>query len=254
MVHPLGVVAAQCRAESAQLTGTIGGCGSMVTMQRAVGFDLDMTLVDTRRGIKAALLRLAEETGRPIDADAIVAALGPPIADALSPWFADEELIEAVQTFRRHMAEVGVMNVQPLPGAAAAMNAARAAGLAVVVITSKIEPLALATLRHAELLADRIFGNVWADGKAAPLVTASAICYVGDHPGDMAAASAAGVPGYGVTSGASSRAELLEAGATHVSASLESFPAWLKSRVGSATSTALGRPTSVHVGRIQLGS
>src|SRR4051812_30114187 len=98
----------------------------------AVGFDLDMTLVDTRSGIRLALLALAEETRRPIDADAIVSALGPPVAEALSPWFSQAELPAAVQAFRKHMATVGVASVEPLSGAAAAVGAARTAGLGVV--------------------------------------------------------------------------------------------------------------------------
>src|SRR2546421_12511233 len=97
-------------------------------VRRAVGFDLDMTLVDTRRGIKTALLAFAAETGRPIDADRIVAALGPPVAEALSPWFSPEELPDAVRRFRVHMAEVGVVDVDVVPGAFAAVEAGRPRG------------------------------------------------------------------------------------------------------------------------------
>jgi phosphoglycolate phosphatase len=200
-------------------------------VQRAVAFDLDMTLVDTRRGIELALMGLAEETGRPVDVAAIVASLGPPIADALSPWFEAAELPGAVQTFRQHMADVGVSNVAPLPGSAAALDAVRAAGLEVVVVTSKIEPLALATLRHAGLAADRVFGDVWAEGKAAPLRTVRAVCFVGDHPADMIAATTASVEAFGVTSGASTREDLIAAGAHHVAPSLIGFPGWLDSVV-----------------------
>ena len=188
-----------------------------------------MTLVDTRPGIELALGALAAETDRPIEVSAIVANLGPPIGDALSPWFAADEIDDAVQAFRRHMAEVGVVNVTPLPGAAAAIDAVRTAGLDVIVITSKIEPLALATLQHAGLRADRVFGNVWAEGKAEPLTANAAVCYVGDHPGDMLAAAKAAVPGFGVTSGASTGDQLLAAGAVHVARSLDAFPTWLES-------------------------
>ena len=198
-------------------------------VRRAVGFDLDMTLVDTRRGIRLALLALAQETGRPVDADAIVANLGPPIAEALSPWFNLAELPDAVQAFRAHMAQVGVGNVDPLPGSSDAIAAARAANCEVVVITSKIEPLAIATIDHAGLDVDRVFGNVWAEGKATPLLSTRAICFVGDHPADMLAATTAGVPGFGVTSGASTREQLLNAGADHVSPSLIGFSDWLAS-------------------------
>jgi phosphoglycolate phosphatase-like HAD superfamily hydrolase len=88
--------------------------------QRTVAFDLDMTLVDTRPGIHAALSALAEETGYPIDADEIVAGLGPPVAEALAPYVPDAQLTEAVHRFREHMAVIGVTNVAALPGAAVA--------------------------------------------------------------------------------------------------------------------------------------
>jgi len=192
-----------------------------------IGFDLDMTLVDTRPGIRTALLAFAEETGRPIDAEAIVAALGPPVAEALSPWFAPEELSEAVDRFRWHMARVGVMDVAPMPGAEDALIAARAAGHRVLVVTAKIRPLAVETLRHAGLVVDVVVGNVWSDGKAAPLRDEAALAYVGDHPGDMLAAAAAGVPGVAVTSGASTAEELVSAGAAVVLESLHDFAGWL---------------------------
>ena len=198
-------------------------------MQTSIGFDLDMTLVDTRPGIRDALHAFAEETGRPIDAEAIVAALGPPVADALSPWFSAEELPSAVARFREHMARVGVMNVLPLPGAADAVEAARSLGHQVVVVTSKIRPLAVETLRHAGLAVDTVVGDVWSHGKAAPLRAAAAVAYVGDHPGDMRAAVDAGIPGVAVTSGSSTRAELAGAGATVVLGSLAEFPGWLQS-------------------------
>lgn len=132
----------------------------------SVGFDLDMTLVDTRPGIHAALCALSEEIGQPIDADAIVARLGPPVAEALAPYIPAGELPGAVKQFRVHMARVGVMNVVPLPGAASAIAAARVHGRRVIVVTSKIRPLALATLHHAGLEADAVFGDLWAESKA----------------------------------------------------------------------------------------
>jgi phosphoglycolate phosphatase len=193
----------------------------------AIGFDLDMTLVDTRPGIEAALLALAAETGRDIDVKSIVSALGPPVADALAPWFAPDELPEAVNRFRRHMARVGVMNVAPLPGAADALEAARSAGYLLVVVTSKIEPLARETLRHAGLAVDLVFGDVWSTGKAGPLRAAGAVAYVGDHPADMRAAAGAGVPGVAVTSGSSTADELEAEGAAVVLDSLRGFAGWL---------------------------
>lgn len=186
-----------------------------------------MTLVDTRPGIHDALVAFAGETGYPIDADAIVATLGPPVAEALAPYIPADKLAESVDRFREHMARVGVMNVVPLPGAVAAVAAARSQGLDVIVITSKTRHLAVATLQHAGLDVDEVYGDLFGSAKAKPLQSTRAIAYVGDHPADMLAAVKASVTGIGVTSGHSSQADLLNAGATTVLASLEQLPDYL---------------------------
>jgi len=203
--------------------------------RRSIAFDLDMTLVDTRAGIHDALCAFADETGYPIDADEIIANLGPPVADALAPYVPAAQLADAVHRFREHMADIGVMNVTPLPGAADALDAVRAHGFTVAVVTSKIRHLAAATLHHAGLEVDHVYGDVFGLSKAQPLVESAAIAYVGDHPADMLAAVEARVPGIGVTSGSSTNAELYGAGATAVLDSLEKFGDWLRDLDPAAT-------------------
>jgi len=193
----------------------------------AIGFDLDMTLVDTRPGIRTALLAFAAESGYDIDVDEIVAHLGPPVAEALAPYVPASQLAVAVDTFRGHMARVGVMDVRPLPGAAEAIAAARMAGHDVLVVTSKIRPLAVATLQHAGLEVDAVHGDVYGVGKAIPLREHNAAIYVGDHPADMHAATEADAIAVGVTSGAPTADELTAAGAAVILTSLEQFPSWL---------------------------
>ena len=203
-------------------------------MRRSVAFDLDMTLVDTRPGIALALKALAEDTGQPIDVAHILANLGPPVATALSPWFQGAALNDAVALFRVHMARVGVNNIEPFRGAGEAVDAARDAGFDVIVVTAKIEPLAIATLGHAGLVVDQVYGDHWEKAKAAPLRSHHALCFVGDHPADMTAAALASVDGFGVTSGASSKDQLAAAGASYVAESLLEFPAWLGARIAKA--------------------
>jgi phosphoglycolate phosphatase-like HAD superfamily hydrolase len=55
-----------------------------VTDVPAVGFDLDMTLIDSRPGIREAYLALTAETGVFVDADLAVSRLGPPLRTELS--------------------------------------------------------------------------------------------------------------------------------------------------------------------------
>jgi phosphoglycolate phosphatase len=190
-----------------------------------VGFDLDMTLVDSRPGIHAALVAFRDETGVPIDADAVVTRLGPPIGRELLAYVGEAALPDALAVFRRLMAEIGVQNCVALPGAAEALAAVRAAGLTSLVVSGKYEPLAVLTLAHAGLTADLVVGDVWAKEKSAPLVEHGAIAYVGDHLGDIQAARKAGITAIAVATGPISAADLAAAGADLVLEDLTGFPA-----------------------------
>ena len=63
--------------------------------------------------------------------------------------------------------------------------------------------------------------------KASALITEGASIYVGDHPGDMAAAHASSAYAVGVTTGANDEAALLAAGADLALPHLDAFAAWL---------------------------
>ena len=76
-------------------------------------------------------------------------------------------------------------------------------------------------------LVDAVHGELFAAEKATALLAEGATVYVGDHPGDMAAAEAAGAYALGVATGANDEAALKAAGADEVLASLEDFPGWL---------------------------
>jgi phosphoglycolate phosphatase len=197
-----------------------------------VGFDLDMTLVDTRPGIHASLVALSAETGTFVDADAVVGRLGAPIRGELAAFFPGEDVEQVLQVFRGHMARVGVRLVTALPGAADALEAVSGIGGRRLVLTAKHQPLAQATLRNAGLSVDEIVGDRWADEKARELANANAQVYVGDHPTDMAAARAAGAVAIGVTTGSTTAAELAGAGAHLVMTSLHEFPPWFDQWTG----------------------
>ena len=181
-----------------------------------------MTLVDSRPGIHAALTAYRAETGVPIDVDAVVGRLGPPLQGELEPYVGAGGVDEALRVFRRHMAEVGVQQAIPLPGAVAALEGVARHGGRSLVITAKHEPLAVATLEHSGLRADVVAGDVWGPAKADPLRDHHAVGYVGDHTGDVAAAREAGVVSVAVTTGHLGADEL--AAADHVLSSLEQLP------------------------------
>jgi phosphoglycolate phosphatase len=191
-----------------------------------VGFDLDMTLIDSRSAILAAFARLARDTATAIDLDAVDSRLGIKLEDELTFWYPPDQRAEAVAIYRRHYVRLAEQMTTALPGAYEALAAVRAAGERVVIITAKhpisVEP----SLRAVRLEADEVFTFVHGPEKAAVLSRINAAVYVGDSPPDMAAAVAAGARAVGVATGSFSAADLARAGADVVLDSLEAFPAW----------------------------
>ncbi|MFG1953145.1 HAD family hydrolase [Micromonospora sp. NPDC048830] len=192
-----------------------------------VGFDLDMTLVDSRPGIAAAFRALTARTGVPVDADAAVSRLGPPLRVEIARWFPPEQVESAVEAYRELYPAYAITPSLPMPGAAAAIEAVHAHGGRVVVVTAKAGRLARLHLDHLGLAVDELAGDLFAEEKATALRAWNATLYVGDHVADMTAAGAAGVPGVGVATGPCSIDELESAGARVVLDDLTGFPAAL---------------------------
>src|SRR5689334_2299117 len=184
---------------------------------RAIGFDLDMTLVDSRPVSRRALERLVAEHGARLDLDALVASYGLPLTTWL-PAGVDGTLFRALQA-------QDVALAAPMPGAREAVAAARRAGADVVVITAATAAIADAMLAAAGLRADRLRADVWAGGKVDPLREEGCWAFVGDHADDMQAARAAGAIAVGVETG-TSRPD----GAQVRLADLTAFAPWLASR------------------------
>jgi phosphoglycolate phosphatase len=197
-------------------------------MGPVVGFDLDMTLIDSRPGIAATLRAITAETGVPIDAELVVSRLGPRLEDEMAHWFPEDEVLPVSDRYRELYAVLGVPGTFALPGALDAVRAVRAAGGRSVVVTAKHEPNAHLCLAEVCLEVDVVVGSRHGPGKTEALVEHGASVYVGDTPPDIVAARAAGAVAVGVTTGPHPRAELLDAGADVVLGSLRQFPEWLR--------------------------
>ncbi|WSJ87290.1 haloacid dehalogenase-like hydrolase [Streptomyces sp. NBC_01304] len=192
-----------------------------------VGFDLDMTLIDSRPGIKAAYLELAAETGVPIDADLAVTRLGPPLETELAYWFPEERIPEMVERYREIYPGFAITPTPAMPGAREAVAAVRAQGGRAIVVTAKHEPSAKLHLAHLGIEADAVIGWLWAEAKAEALSEYGASVYVGDHVGDVRGARTADALSVAVPTGPCSADELRTAGADVVLADLTEFPDWL---------------------------
>jgi phosphoglycolate phosphatase len=198
-----------------------------MTLPLTVGFDLDMTLIDSRPGIKATYEVLSAETGVPIDADLAVSRLGPPLEEELRNWFPAQRIAAVADRYRALYPRHAITPNRALPGAGEALRAVREAGGRAIVVTAKAEENARLHLSHLGLEPDVVIGWLWAEAKADALRAHGASVYVGDHTGDVRGAKKAGALSVVVPTGPCGAEELREAGADVVlEGGLPDFPAW----------------------------
>jgi len=217
--------------------------------KRAVVFDLDGTLIDSRGDIADACNHMLEAAGHARLSDAEIAGFvgdgarylvgraldvglsgGPVSADAL-----DRHL----EVFLDYYAAHPVVRTTVLPGVEASLAVLRSA--AVAVCTNKPRRTTDAVLRA--LGWERRFGAIVAGGdtrekkphpepieRCAELlgVRPEEIIMVGDGPQDVEAGRAAGALTIGVRGGILPEARLLASNPDVLLDSLEAFPAWLR--------------------------
>jgi phosphoglycolate phosphatase len=197
-----------------------------------VGFDLDMTLVDSAAGIVATLAEVMAELGVEITSDQVWPTIGAPLRVAASKLAPEVDPDMVVARYRELYPRTGVAPTALLPGAAEALRAVHALGGRVLVISAKVESAVRAVLRHVGLDRpgtgpDLVVGGLFAAEKGVRLAAAGAHVYVGDHPGDVEAARVAGAAAVAVTTGPHGVAQLKTYGPDAVLPDLMGFPAWL---------------------------
>lgn len=207
---------------------------------RWIGFDLDLTLVDSRPGIEAVYRQLIARTGVPIDIANL--RIGPPLEDELRKWFPEEQVSATADLYRELYPEYAIELSLALSGAHEAIAAVHECGGRVMVISSKYAPNVSMHIEHLGFDVDEVVGWAFGDGKRDALLARSAVAYVGDFEADMQAAVAAGSAAIGVPTGPCTTAELFAAGADVVLADLHQFGPWLtswlaESRLGVRPST-----------------
>lgn len=197
-----------------------------------VGFDLDLTLIDSRAGILAAFEALAAETGTALDVQAIGARLGPKLEDELALWYPAEDVPRLAERYRVHYRALAAEGTRALPGAADALHAVRARGGSSAIVTAKQRLSAEICLREVGLRAEVLVAHVYGSEKAHALRSLGAAMYVGDTEADMRAAREAGAFAVAVLTGNDSDRALRAAGAESVLSDLHAFEAILDARFG----------------------
>lgn len=198
---------------------------------RVVGFDLDLTLVDTRARILHATVAAFGDFDVAMDPGLVTPHLGIPLADKVAALAPHLQTGPFVAAYRDHYHRDDAPHAPATAGASQALDAIHAVGDRAVVVTAKVEWMGRDALADADLLAriDAVHGDLFAAQKSVALRQEGAWVYVGDHPGDMQAARGAGAIAVGVTTGANDESTLRRAGADVVLAGLTDFAAWYTS-------------------------
>ena len=203
-------------------------------MPRAVLWDLDGTLLDSRRSIRETMNTVLAERGLPgFTRDELGALIGHPLRDILATKTKDRAVVEAMtHRYREAYNESGWVTVRVAAGLEDLLIRLRQDGVRTAVVTSKGQ-------RETEvLLADlgvaHLFDAIVGDDDVRPLkpdpapvrealallggVPADRAVMVGDTTFDVEAAVGAGVACVGVLWGTHDRKTLLGAGAVAVAA------------------------------------
>lgn len=199
-----------------------------------VVFDFDGTLAETRAAVATTVNAALAAHGWPRLAPEVVhGMMGLPLARcfevAIPPYKRPVDVGPMVRWYQEHFVTLGAPLVEALPGAAAAVQAARDAGLAVGLATSReastLRPL-LAALGLEKGWATVVTCDRVTHGKPHPEALHLAMAeagaapdrtwMIGDTTWDVEMAVAAGVRPIGVTGGSHGREELVRAGAVEV--------------------------------------
>lgn len=192
-----------------------------------VGFDLDMTLVDSAEGITDALVKVFADHDVEVSREDVRNTIGLPLDMVFPMWLPDESYEQLLDEYRDHYGRFGIPKSVALPGAHDALAAVHEAGGEVVVVSAKKKDFVDRVIEVVQLDVDRTYGYLFAEHKGAVLREERAAVYVGDHEGDIRAARAAEALSFVVTSGPMTREELEEHQPDVIVSSLLEFRPWL---------------------------
>lgn len=189
---------------------------------QTVGFDLDMTLVDSSQSILLTTQRVLKGFGIDVDEAIIAHSIGLPIKDFFQEWVG-EQYLQAYESYVANYQSDGFLSSYALPGSKELLSDLIARGIKVVVITAKNQKSAEVQLHHLDIPFTEIIGNAFRRGKTEAMRDTGCVEYVGDHIEDYMAATEAGIHFIGVATNPMQKFELTLGANFPVIKSLEDF-------------------------------
>lgn len=187
-----------------------------------IGFDLDMTLVNSSKAIFESAVEALHEFDLVAPEGLIEQSIGLPLLATLKKFTENELLAEQIfERYQEIYLERGFRRAFGMPNARETVDLIRSQGHRVVIITAKNSALAHKQLTHCEIKFDELVGSAFSAGKMEAMLKTKCALYVGDHEADFQSAHAAGVEFIGILTNPYSNLENLAA--QHMFKTISSF-------------------------------
>ncbi len=194
---------------------------------RAVLFDLDMTLIDSSRGVTFCLNRIADLFGLPpVERDRVLKTIGYPMEEAMEMLWGSFEH-RWIEHYRRNLVPMELERLVPLPGVVNTLRKLREKEIAMAVVSNRRRLLSAVSSVGLECFFSCLVGMddvVMPKPHPEPVhialkmleVAPEMAVFAGDSEVDGRAATNAGVRFIGLTTGGRSRQDLFSVGACAV--------------------------------------
>ncbi len=207
-------------------------------MKKYILFDLDGTVTDPEVGITLSVAYSLKHFGIEVeDVRSLRKFIGPPLHESYIDFygFSREKAMEAVKKYRERFAETGIFENEPYEGIHQLLSKLKDAGFTLAIASSKPEVFTKRIIEHfdlspyfTEVCGSELDGN--RTNKAEVITYAleklgspspESVVMIGDRHHDIVGAKKNGLTSIGVLYGFGDEAELREAGADHIAATVQ---------------------------------
>lgn len=188
-------------------------------------FDLDGTLVDSSKGIKASFAHTFQSLGQEIPDESVIDSfIGPPLEVSFATVVKPEDVSSAIDYYRQYYKEEGIYGVELYKGIPELLESLKQAGYSLYITTSKNEPTALQMAENLQIndYFAGILGSLPHSYHKADVIKRaikesqadlSQVVIIGDTKFDMIGGKTVGIKTLGALWGFGKKADLIENGA-----------------------------------------